>query len=361
MKKTKGPALCDKNGTLSYNKQDIKNQNQSATADIIVKKYENDIQEKKKKLWEMREVARLKKKEEDQKIVKLKEQKNAKERVLGEELFWFEQKKKTQQELVDKKNKLFESFLDGSAVTKRSSIEATSDLFIRLEGTAMRDLMLEHQQRKLEQEMSCVDDEIYFQKEGEKDCLWSFCINMAKENKIGLSFDQAFSIVLYTNDFNINDISGNYYFLINNHLRKSCDTLSIPLASIILNLMNGWKQLPSIGTQTVYRGIPVHVNLDDYKKGEIVLWKAFTSTSLFKEVAEDFLYRNKKLGTLFTIETIEGRFIAHLSSKDEYEVLLQPNSKFFVLDEPFMEEERMIIHLQQIPTQFPPKKEWTYY
>ena len=97
-----------------------------------------------------------------------------------------------------------------------------------------------------------------------------------------------------------------------------------------------------LNSKELYRGIKVKVNIDPENKSTIpyvlgnfkTLW-AFTSTTIEKKIALDFLKKNNsqyKTGTLFTFKKAWGYDIQVFSKYEEKEVLIEPERKIQIIE-----------------------------
>ena len=118
--------------------------------------------------------------------------------------------------------------------------------------------------------------------------------------------EEAILIVSYTYEDQINKTSP--YKIINEKLGDNGiqDQLTNKKSYPLL-LLRALRKLPMTEPQTLYRGI--RDNKHEYKVGEEIEWKGFTSTSKSMRVSQDFLTdkEGKKVeGTLFEIRNAKG-------------------------------------------------------
>jgi len=104
---------------------------------------------------------------------------------------------------------------------------------------------------------------------------------------------------------------------------------------IVALFIKGFRNLSAYQGE-VYRGTVL--DLSQYKVGEVILWKAFTSTSLDKKMAIEFLQgRTVKEGdpskkVLFTIQSKSGRRIEEISFfRNEREIVFRGYTSFKIM------------------------------
>ena len=127
--------------------------------------------------------------------------------------------------------------------------------------------------------------------------------------------EEAILIVSYTYEDQINKTSP--YKIINKKLWQSNvqDQLTNKKSYFLL-LLRALRKLPRTEPLTLYRGI--RGDKHEYKVGEEIEWKGFTSTSKSMRVTQDFLKVGKKVeGTLFEIRNARGYDIQDFSGHSE--------------------------------------------
>jgi len=123
-------------------------------------------------------------------------------------------------------------------------------------------------------------------------------------------------------------------------------------------LTEALAKLPNVEMQ-VYRACdkPLTQLSKNYKVGCTVVWTAFTSTSKDKDVLKQFS-KTVEHGTWATLEVKEGKDISHFSLFPEEEILLLPNTTFFVSEVLGENNRRLmgysqnmdVMYLVQLPT-----------
>lgn len=152
----------------------------------------------------------------------------------------------------------------------------------------------------------------------------------------------------------LNDYGGSESYKINDYLRLN---KPLPendggknLKAISDNTSNALKKLPNY-KGTVHRDVPLDNGIsvldinelkNRYSKGNIVVEKAFTSTTTDDTYDDSFEIH-------FTIESKTGKDVSsYVFHNDEHEVLIDKNTKFKVLDSDFSDEKNIKIHLEEI-------------
>ena len=151
-------------------------------------------------------------------------------------------------------------------------------------------------------------------------------------NPYGLSSDEALAVLTYTSDLRSGNVHSLYYH-VNNVLRLRKSEALCALKPYLSYLMSAMEKFPIV-KGTVYRGVAIDGNLNEIKEkyciGTTVDWSAFTSTST--NIASALKFReNGRPFIMFQIQVINGRNMSMYSLfPDEEEVLLSPNSRFFI-------------------------------
>ena len=151
-------------------------------------------------------------------------------------------------------------------------------------------------------------------------------------NPNGLSSDEALAVLAYTSESRSGKVNSLYYH-VNNVLRlRKSEALRL-LKPYLSYLMSAMEKFPIV-KGTVYRGVAIDGNLNEIKEkysiGTTVDWSSFTSTST--NIASALKFReNGRPFIMFQIQVINGRNMSMYSLfPDEEEVLLSPNSHFFI-------------------------------
>eukprot|EP00727_Mastigamoeba_balamuthi_P009289 m51a1_g4983 hypothetical protein (1601) ;mRNA; f:67436-77150 len=140
----------------------------------------------------------------------------------------------------------------------------------------------------------------------------------------GVGVEAALALVVYTPESQPHEQS--VYYRMNRALRSrdTCDAgCWLPYA---WHLTAAMRALPLVRAR-VYRGISCGVDEGAYAAGACVCWNGFTSSSLSRCVATEFL---GDAGTLFELEVLRGRDIGALNQFGEAEVLLESGTSFLV-------------------------------
>jgi len=153
-----------------------------------------------------------------------------------------------------------------------------------------------------------------------------------------LTTDEALAVAAYTFDLGLSseseDGADNFYNQLNDCLRERNAQKIIRLKPYLSYLLRALAKFPTIEA-TVYRGIPAEnlsIVQEKYKMGTSVHWSAFTSTST--EIAQAKQFAQGPGGIIFRIKVINGRCVSLYSyCRSEEEILLSPNSAFFVTAE----------------------------
>ena len=154
-----------------------------------------------------------------------------------------------------------------------------------------------------------------------------------------LSDDQALAVALYSYDLGpsseSDDGSDNFFVQLNEKLRLREGAVVRALRPYLYQLFCALDALPkhvSSADGIVYRGVPaaaLAVVQQKYADGTEVFWSAFTSTSTDVGTAKSFA--EGAGGIIFRCKVLQGCIIRAYSAIDmEKEVLLRPNTKFFV-------------------------------
>eukprot|EP01103_Thecamoeba_quadrilineata_P005333 TRINITY_DN15147_c0_g1_i1.p1 TRINITY_DN15147_c0_g1~~TRINITY_DN15147_c0_g1_i1.p1 ORF type:complete len:568 (+),score=79.46 TRINITY_DN15147_c0_g1_i1:44-1747(+) len=196
-----------------------------------------------------------------------------------------------------------------------------------------------------------------------ENCLVELCSGFTREymskpfiKKYGLTEDEVFAVIAYTFDFNnTNKRKENIYYRLNKLLRDKVPTheKQEEWKDYLFHLLLCLKRLPTYQNQ-VYRGLDKKVDTErEYKLGTIVIWHSFTSATTRLDTAKTFLASSSKEGTIFVVNSTEGKLIKEISSRpEEDEVLFQPNSRFRV-NEINTKDKILYVHLKQESTTEP--------
>ena len=152
-----------------------------------------------------------------------------------------------------------------------------------------------------------------------------------------LTEDEALAVAAYTFDLGFNSEqkgADNLYNQLNDSLRERNAQKMALLKPYLAYLMRALAKFPAVET-TVYRGIPAEslgIVQEKYRVGTKVHWSAFTSTSTNIITAKQFAQGPG--GIIFRVKILNGRSVSLYSCiMNEEEVLLSPNSVFFVTAE----------------------------
>eukprot|EP01106_Pelomyxa_sp_JSP_P003267 TRINITY_DN1490_c0_g2_i1.p1 TRINITY_DN1490_c0_g2~~TRINITY_DN1490_c0_g2_i1.p1 ORF type:complete len:382 (-),score=126.59 TRINITY_DN1490_c0_g2_i1:97-1200(-) len=185
---------------------------------------------------------------------------------------------------------------------------------------------------------------------------WNQDLNGDKIAVLHLSHDEQVAVATYTHE-PLGERAGTVYFQLNCDLRvrqKAKMDAWCPLLHFIFSALN---KLPSF-SGTVFRGIDnLEVAEREYKKGRIVFWSAFSSSTSSLEVAKGFVGGGggggegggRGRGVIFRIQVQNGKRVQLLSAMTpEEEVLLSPNSRFFVSQALHCESGLFFVDLEEV-------------
>lgn len=118
-----------------------------------------------------------------------------------------------------------------------------------------------------------------------------------------------------------------------NKALRGDEPMTDDVAYLIAQADKGLEEMPKYQDQ-VYRGatLPREV-VSQYRVGEVIEERAFTSSSIDTDVAFDFArMRPGQVRTRYTIQSKTGVYISRISEfgEDEREVLFRPNTRFRV-------------------------------
>jgi hypothetical protein len=157
-----------------------------------------------------------------------------------------------------------------------------------------------------------------------------------------LTWDEEAAIHLYT-------MSTPFVTYLNQTLRSENQRVPKVWFPFLKLIVAALKKLPPTKA-TVWRGVYNYDEASTFVEGEVRTWWAITSCTNSIEIAKKYLDPS---GTLFTIETVNGRDISMLSTvPDEQEVVLMPGTRVCVKSSAVKFTERLfIIHLGEIVPQ----------
>ena len=172
----------------------------------------------------------------------------------------------------------------------------------------------------------------------------------------GFTEEDAAAVAMFTYDLGYDGLNSNPYRIINKTLVDK-DPSKLQKASGLLYLvMRALRKLPRVTGMTLYRGVRSEVNTDEnhYYRGNVMTWRALSSTSPDMEATKAFLARGsdtgKARGTLFIIEGGWGYDIQPYSAfPTEAEILLEPERQFCVVSV-IQGEGLTIINLKMLDT-----------
>jgi hypothetical protein len=156
-----------------------------------------------------------------------------------------------------------------------------------------------------------------------------------------LTPDESAAIYLYT-------MSTPFVTRLNETLRSDNRRVPEPWLPFLTLFVTALKKL-SLTKATVWRGVNYDATLT-FVAGEVYTWWNITSWSMDNNIAQEYL---DKSGTLFVIETTQGRNISMFSAiPDEQEVILMPGTRVRTKN-PLLNsiECLFIIHLEEIVPQ----------
>ena len=125
---------------------------------------------------------------------------------------------------------------------------------------------------------------------------------------------------------------GDPFSVLNNAIVYFESGLFYSVRHLFYGLLQGLRILPRMKFQRLYRALNTVIR---WKKGEKVVFPAFTSTSTVHDVVLRFLGEtpsNKRIGTIMTIIGCFGYDISAYSFFDEAEIIIEPFQSFLVED-----------------------------
>jgi hypothetical protein len=158
---------------------------------------------------------------------------------------------------------------------------------------------------------------------------------LSDDEGVLLSSCQLLAIIIFTYDLGMNadHISENFYYQLNDVLRKRNASQMLQWRPFFYYFLEALKTLPPVADEnnmvTLYRGTP---NIDEiranYRKGRKIYWSGFSSATPEKSVAGNFAGLD---GVILRLSVVSGRDISSYSAiQSDSEVLLSPNIKFLV-------------------------------
>lgn len=163
--------------------------------------------------------------------------------------------------------------------------------------------------------------------------------------------DDAIAVAVYTFDFGPEMAEINPYRIINKVLVENSKEELQKVRDLLFIILSALRKLPRVEGKTLYRGMKETVNKNSYKKGKIITWAGFSSTSPDMKVTKEFLSKNAS-GTLFVIENGWGYDIQPYSMfPDEEEILLEPGQRFEIKG--VIESDVVIINLRMLDKVLP--------
>ena len=190
-----------------------------------------------------------------------------------------------------------------------------------------------------------------------------------RNTRDGVTEDESIAIKLYTMSWQ--PLEECLYFALNRVLCSSDRRELKPWFLYLRLLFNGLLRLPLV-SDTVYRGIKVHVDEDCISKRKKIVWWRFTSCTRGLDVLQQEHFLGKKgARTMFIIKCHSGRDISeHSYFPHEEEVLLLPETEFQI-DKCLDQDDLHIISIREIQSKprqvvltleeisFPGKKEFS--
>lgn len=179
--------------------------------------------------------------------------------------------------------------------------------------------------------------------------LWTVMQN-SHQPEDGLSFEESASIMLYSMEWTPQEQS--LYYILNATLRSQNRRELVPWFPFLRLLISALAKLPSLPSQTIYRGIKMDLS-NNFPKGKTFVWWAFSSCTSSVEVLEKFIgYTGAR--TIFNIQSDTARDISqHSLYKTEHEILLYPARQFQVISSFNSGNQLHIVQLKEIQPPFP--------
>ena len=179
--------------------------------------------------------------------------------------------------------------------------------------------------------------------------LWTVMQN-SQQPEDDLSAEESASIILYSMEWTPQEKS--LYYVLNATLRSQNRRELVPWFPFLRLLITGLAKLPSLPSQTIYRGIKMDLS-NNFPKGKTFVWWAFSSCTSSVEVLEKFIgYTGSR--TIFNIQSDTAKDISrHSLYKTEHEILLYPARQFQVVSSFNSGNHLHIVQLKEIQPPFP--------
>jgi hypothetical protein len=157
-----------------------------------------------------------------------------------------------------------------------------------------------------------------------------------------LTWDESAAIRLYT-------MSTRFVTCLNQTLRSENQRVPKQWFPFLKLIEGALKKLP-LTRATVWRGVNNYDEASKFVEGEVRTWWAITSCTNSIKIAKQYLDPS---GTLFAIETVNGRDISMFSAMpDEQEVVLMPGARLCVKSSAVKFTDHLfIIHMGEIVPQ----------
>lgn len=170
----------------------------------------------------------------------------------------------------------------------------------------------------------------------------------------GVTEHDAAAIAMYTYDFGNAEKSP--YKVINKNLVGRNTAGLQKIKWMLYLLLTALRKLPRFSGKRLYRMVKSGVNLSKCKKGERLMWSAFTSTSISRDEARKFLSGSSSKeaiseGVMFIIDDGWGYSVQKYSVfPGEEEILLEPEREFEVVSKMKNEEGYTEVCLRMLDT-----------
>ena len=177
-----------------------------------------------------------------------------------------------------------------------------------------------------------------------------------KDLKHGITFDEAASIVLYT-DPHKGDEGKSFYFILNDLLRNGSHQDLKPWFLYLRLFMTALSKIPLVGKRMIYRGVK-RKEIKIPSKGETQIWAAFSSCTATIDVLGTEAFLGKKdPRILYLIECQSGRNIRDCSMiTEEDEILLPINRHFQIISILDAGNDLTLVDMKEIDTNQVPSK-----
>ena len=170
----------------------------------------------------------------------------------------------------------------------------------------------------------------------------------------GFTTEDAAAISMYTYEFGKENYEKIPYKFVNMSLVGRNYAELKRASGLLYLLLSALRKMPRYTGRTLYRGIQSKVDVKQYKEGNVIPWRGFSSTSPDMKLTKTLLKKGtedgKATGTLFIIENGWGYNIQPYSLfPGEEEILLEPERQFKVTNV-ISSSDLTVINLEMLDT-----------